>query len=259
MSLAAFVDINFADPVLSLDANQNGLVYGTALGRLVYFDFEASETLLLSERSEEPIRGVSIDEGGTIYAAVGDLKGMILSSYENHYAFQRDISHDQPHTPAFCTNTQVLMHLDSICLMHPESEQELITLVARPTASALYVTQLNSLRRIAYGSIKFTSFSVPFDYDSHRLLWLECMLDRSKALNLFSFSTERISVIMQIPRKTRITYAKLVESFIVFIEDGRAIKVLEIGSPTAPVILGHTVSDIMTSCCSLKAQTVKST
>lgn len=257
MSLIAFVDINFADPVLALDLNSQGLAYGTALGRLVYFDFETNETLLLSERSEEPIRGVSIDELGVIYVAVGDLKGMILSSSDNHYSFQRDVSHDQPHTPAFCTNTQVLMNEDSICLLHPESDQDLVTLIARPTASALHLTQLSSSIRSSYNSIKFTSLSVPFDFDGSRLLWLECNLDRSKSLNLFSFATERVSPTLHFSKKTRITYAKLIENYIVVIEDGRVLKLHEIGSPSAPKVIGRTATDIMTACCETKIQSVR--
>jgi hypothetical protein len=256
MSLSALVDINFADPVLSLDLNGSGLVYGTALGRIVYYDFETNESLLIAERSEEPIRGVSIDEQGTLYVAIGDLKGLIMSSPESQYSYQHDISHEQPHTPVFCTSTQVLMHRDSICLMHPESEQDLVTLVARPTVSALHITQLSTQRRNSYGTVKFTSLSVPFDFDGNRLLWLECQHDQSKSLNVFSFMTERFSPVMQVPGKTRITYAKLIEDYLVLIEDCRTVKAVQIGASSAPIVFGSTGSDIMAACCDQQIQLV---
>lgn len=57
MSLEAFIDIRFGDPVLALTLNAEGLAYGTALGRILYFNFLAREENVISEFSEEYIRG----------------------------------------------------------------------------------------------------------------------------------------------------------------------------------------------------------
>lgn len=73
MSLETFIDIRFADPVISLSMNQTGLVYGSALGRILYHNFNTHEETAITEFSEECIRGVSLTCDNSLYAAIGDL------------------------------------------------------------------------------------------------------------------------------------------------------------------------------------------
>jgi hypothetical protein len=50
---------------------------------------------------------------------------------------------------------------------------------------------------------------------------------------------------MQVPGKTRITYAKLIEEYLVCNEDSRTIKAIQIGASSAPIVFGSTARNIM--------------
>ena len=84
MSLEAFIDIRFGDPVFAMSMNTEGLAYGSALGRILYYSFDSREEVTVSEFSEEHIRGCYLSEDNTLYVAIGDLKGMIVFNPENH-------------------------------------------------------------------------------------------------------------------------------------------------------------------------------
>lgn len=40
VTLVDFLDIRFGDPVLSIDMCQNGMVFGTAMGRVCYYNLK---------------------------------------------------------------------------------------------------------------------------------------------------------------------------------------------------------------------------
>jgi hypothetical protein len=78
MSLKAFVDIRFGDPVTALSINSYAVAYGTTTGRLVHFNFEAQIEKVLDEISEEVIRGLWLTEENILYVTIGDLKCVII-------------------------------------------------------------------------------------------------------------------------------------------------------------------------------------
>ena len=57
MSLEAFIDIRFGDPVVSLSLNSDGLVYGSMMGRILYYNFSTREERVINELSDEFISG----------------------------------------------------------------------------------------------------------------------------------------------------------------------------------------------------------
>lgn len=82
MSLECFIDIRFGDPVFALTMNSTSLAYGSALGRILYYNFITSEENTVSEFSEEHIRGVFLNEDNVLFACIGDLKGIIIINPE---------------------------------------------------------------------------------------------------------------------------------------------------------------------------------
>ena len=57
MSLESFIDIRFGDPVISLSLNSEGLLYGSMMGRILYYQFSTTEERVINELSDEYISG----------------------------------------------------------------------------------------------------------------------------------------------------------------------------------------------------------
>ena len=50
--LVGFIDIRFADPVVSLSMTPDYLAYGTAMGRLLFYNIMTCREKVISETSE---------------------------------------------------------------------------------------------------------------------------------------------------------------------------------------------------------------
>lgn len=75
------LEIRFADPVTALDLSYRHIIYGTAMGRLVFYEMKEDKETVPLEYLQELIRGVSHSkDGAKIYISVGDVEGIIYYS-----------------------------------------------------------------------------------------------------------------------------------------------------------------------------------
>jgi hypothetical protein len=81
--LLGFVDIRFADPVVSLSMTTDYLAYGTAMGRLLFYNIVTCREKVIAETSEEGIYGIWINYDANIFAAIGDLRAIIVLNPEH--------------------------------------------------------------------------------------------------------------------------------------------------------------------------------
>lgn len=77
-TLEFVIETRFGDPVLCMDMMGSQLAYGSALGQIGYLHILNKDQILLTEMTEEAIRGIYINEESTIYATIGDLYILVL-------------------------------------------------------------------------------------------------------------------------------------------------------------------------------------
>ena len=249
MSLEAFIDIRFGDPVLSISLDFEGLLYGSMTGRLLYHNFATGDEKALREVSEECIRGVWLGPNRTVYAAVGDLSMMVYNNIQS--SAPQIFKYDRDHNPTVCPSTQVITFEDQSCLL--QLEQPLGTTSA---GSSSYVTGLllkNFCTNISTELIQMPlpQQCVPMDFDGQRLLLLEYTATGHRALYLFDFKTRLKSPVIGSLAKSQghLSFALLAGEKFVFVMERRKVMVKGLGSSDHPKVIGQTRNDIVA--CSL--------
>jgi hypothetical protein len=242
MSLEAFIDIRFADPVLSLTLTPDALAYGTALGRILYFNFNTKEEVTISEFSEECIRGIHLTEA-SLYVAVGDLKGLVVQNIDNTDRTMNFIAHDKEHSAQSCNNTQVLMHQDCICLF--SSGQKAQSLSSSAT-ELFHLSYLSSDVKLLYDGLALMPNSIPFDFDGRRILWLEIHNSSERLLKLYNLSCSTCDLMKVFNKKYGIiSQAKLLNDSIILVKNHRYVVILDISTGRDRHTLGQHKHDII--------------
>jgi hypothetical protein len=61
MNFQKLIETRFADPVTALDISARYICYGSAMGRIAFYNIKDDKDLALSDSQPELIRGVSIN------------------------------------------------------------------------------------------------------------------------------------------------------------------------------------------------------
>jgi hypothetical protein len=109
----------------------------------------------------------------------------------------------------------------------------------------LYTMNLASMNIITTPGVKFKPYSVMYDFDGYRLLWLESTASDTKTLKVTSIAPFHEESVLDISFRRRITNAKLFGEEIVFIRDFRHIFLVGISSRNVREELGVSESDIL--------------
>ena len=182
MSLEAFIDIRFGDPVVSLSLNSDGLVYGSMMGRILYYNFSTREERVINELSDEFISGAWLSHDNTLYAVIGDLKALIISNPDANRFHKRYLVFDKIHTSISCELSQIKMSQDIALLatLEPNSSSDSLT----HTISPIHIIELSTESQRSVEGIRFPSYSMMFDFDGNKLLWME-FTSNSRVLNIY--------------------------------------------------------------------------
>jgi hypothetical protein len=74
MKFLKLIQTRFADPVTALDLSTKYVCFGSAMGRIAFYDIKDNKELVLFDSQPELIRGISHNESGKkIYLSIGDL------------------------------------------------------------------------------------------------------------------------------------------------------------------------------------------
>lgn len=97
MSLAGFLDFRFGDPITSLSLNNDALVYGTIMGRILFYNIRTGLEKALAEACEAGVFGIWVDGDYSVYSAVGAVRVNIVtgSEYANHVT--SNVHLERPH------------------------------------------------------------------------------------------------------------------------------------------------------------------
>lgn len=68
------VETRFADPVTALDLSTRWVCYGSAMGRIAFYNLKDGREVALSDSQPELIRGITHSEKGEhIFISIGDI------------------------------------------------------------------------------------------------------------------------------------------------------------------------------------------
>ena len=80
LKLIAYIDIRFGEPITCINITNNNLIIGTIFGRVVSYDFKASNYYLINDTNTENITGI-YEDISKLYIVVGDEK---IVEYDNN-------------------------------------------------------------------------------------------------------------------------------------------------------------------------------
>lgn len=229
MSLEAYIDIRFGDPVLSLDMNYEGLVYGSMMGRILYYHFYSNNEVVINEFSDECVRGLWISYDNSIYAAIGDLKCLVISDAETGYPIKSIVNHQKLHSNQTCPHTQVMMHKDMILLFTLEHPNEKDLPMATSTNS-IYMTQVSTQIQTVLEAVKFPAYTMPYDFDGKRLIWMEWTDSNLPSLHLLELSNEPTHTPIELPanRNSRVGFVRYFNDKLVYVYNWTSVNLMDI-------------------------------
>lgn len=74
MKFEKLIDTRFADPITALDLSARYVGYGSAMGRIAFFDIKNDKDIALTDSQPELIRGISHSKKGDhIFVSIGDI------------------------------------------------------------------------------------------------------------------------------------------------------------------------------------------
>lgn len=194
------MEIRFADPVSSIKLTKNCVVIGTMMGRVFLYSFAHEKIYTLCELNSENISDIAYNEKeNNIYVGIGDeeIKVFNYDTLTNDKpdepintisVYNSDIEHTNN-----CENAFVLLSPESLFRVQlVQIDEGTLKIVKTETEYELKFFDEN--RNINNENIKktlpVTNYSVPFDFDGHRFLWVE-----------FLSSTNRNICVSEIPLK----------------------------------------------------------
>ena len=242
-----FIETRFGDPVLSIDISTELLVYGSALGQVGCYNFSSKEQFLLTEMAEESIKGIHISEDNLIYASVGDLYVMVLIRDDNKDWHMEGVCHQgREHTNLLCGYTQIMQHKTKVCLLVIEEDRDTLNSIRAEGKNKLIVTNSATGENEEFLNQVFPKYSVPFYFNSEKLLWLERDLSGQRALKLLTFNPLNTRTIKYLEKSFgSITCPYIVQENIIFVHNFRFIRTLDIATGEEMGIIGEHLSEIV--------------
>lgn len=242
-----FIETRFGDPVLSIDISPEILVYGSALGQVGCLNFVSKEQFLLTEMAEESIKGIHISEDNLIYASVGDLYVMVLIRDENRDWHMEGICHQgREHTNLLCGFTQILQHKTKVCLMVIEEDRETLNSIRAEGKSKLIVTNSATGEHEEFLNQIFPKYSVPFYFNSEKLLWMERDLNGQRALKILTFNPLEMKNVKYLNKAFgTITSPFIVQDCIIFVHNFNFIRCIDIATGEITKTIGSHNAEIL--------------
>ncbi|CAG9319303.1 unnamed protein product [Blepharisma stoltei] len=240
------IETRFGDPVFSMDIYGNQLVYGTALGQIGSFNIESFDLIMLTEMTEECVRGIFISDDHVIYAAVGDLYVLVLFKNENDEWGMDEIKYEgREHSSLLCTYSQIIQHKGKICIFVIDNDKEILSSIRSDGKSKVLIINAISNEHEEYQGICFPKSSIPLDFDGQRLLWIE-EFPRHRELKLTTFNPLSHYKCKHLDKHFgHLSQPFLLQDSMIFVHNYKEIKSMDLLSGEFTAIIGIHSEDIV--------------
>ena len=194
MSLLYTIDIRFADPISAIGMNDDYIVVGSLMGRIAMLSIkDEGKVSLLAELSTENISGIVFDEENTCTIAIGDeeIAKYLFDDRSNNHECQRFANYDNEKThKQSCEITYCLLSSSHLIMveLNQQSEDGNINIMSIP--NKVRIKNLMSQNMYEY-EVVMTNYSIPFDFDGVRFLWVEFLSDKERNICVFDFESTK--------------------------------------------------------------------
>lgn len=198
MSLFFTIDIRFADPISAIGMNDNFIIVGSMMGRIALLNLANKKCGLLSELSSENISGIVFEDTVSssltdiCYISIGDeevLRYKLDKEGNNHILnrsgnYDNDINHRNK-----CENIYCLLSKTSLLMIELNQQVDNGNININLLSNILKIK--NNQNDIIYDyEVSMTNYSIPFDYDGERFLWIEFLNEKERNICMFNFNTQ---------------------------------------------------------------------
>jgi len=222
------------------------VIYGTAMGRLVFYEIKDDKETVPLEYLQELIWGIShSSDGRKIYISVGDIEGIVYFAQDLTPELSVQLienADDQDHKHS-CERAFTLLSANmnlvlQIKLKHDEKEPPAGT-------KPLTLTDFNTQVIEKIGDFEFDFNSIPFDFDGSRFLWMDYESKHKRVIWMFEMETQTKKDVMKLAKKDGLIYfVKMKGDWLYYVHDNR--KLVKFNMTTGETIkLTKTANDII--------------
>ena len=217
-ALYAFIENRFGDPVTALKINEQNLIAGTTLGKIILFTLKSKTLSIISESNVESITGITFDGVANYLISIGDeevlgykTENLLSCPTVIHYKnYQNESEHIN-----YCDFAYTVLYnsvLFKIILQQPDETNLTIARVFASYEIKNFKTKINQT-----GEIEMTNYVIPFDFNLDKFLWIEFLTDVDRCICIYNFPSgyAEISSMWKFPLKKEfghISHAKLIKN-----------------------------------------------
>lgn len=188
-----YIKLRYADPICTMDLNDQALLYGTMIGTAVYYIISRDKLITLSETQDEHISGVSLKDD-KFFVSVGDEKVFLynISDSSNDIPNHNEMKNYESEADHLnkCDNCYTM--LNDIYLVRTfinfPSETKTPSESSPTDYSIKDLTNLTERR----GTITMSNYSVPFDFDGNNYIFVDFFDGDLRIFNIYNENEKRI-------------------------------------------------------------------
>jgi hypothetical protein len=233
MDFVSFREIRFADPVTAIKLSCSHLFYGTAMGRLVFYNIKDNSETVPLEYLQELIRGISHSKDGEkLYISVGDIEGIVYDAktLSPECTIQLIDQPDHEDHKLTCERSYTMLHENMNCILSIKLLNEKInteTGEAKPITIADFDTQIVDQK----GEFEFDNNSVPFDFDGSKLLWMNYETKKQRIVYVYDLKNDDKIELMDLKNSDGLVYhMKLFKNKVVYVRNTKEVMVCDMDS-----------------------------
>ena len=200
--LIGYIETRFGDPISSININSNFCIIGTMMGKLILYNINKRQSMMLIENSEEEILNINFSSNNNnysndFYCCIGDksiLKYSIkpyllnnnypivtLTSTINNYTDELSHLKDCDNAIVYCCK--------EIYFMVAIEQLKKKPMILNTTDSNYIVKNVENMETIEKGMIKTTNYIVPFDFNGKYFILLQFFTVTERMLCSFNVFT----------------------------------------------------------------------
>ena len=203
IQLVRYITIRYADPICAIDLTDKCLLYGTMLGTSACYLINQKKLITLSETQDEHISGVKIQENpnnpqdNKLFACVGD-EMVLIFDYSQIMDNYNDIPKHEEIKNYICENEHfqkcekcfTMLKNDYLVRTFIDFPQETKS-EATISDTRYSIKHINNLKGPEItGSIRMSNYSVPFDFDGKKYIFVEFIEEKKRWFKIYNIETK---------------------------------------------------------------------
>ena len=225
--------LRYSDPINSIALNDDYLLFGSMIGKVVLYNISAKKTRRIYEMTNESIMGCSLDakisNKKVFYISIGDESVVTLQEIENEnneLELQTYVINNydtQEHHINNCSQAYTMLWKNKaliIFLYHAKEHDEDISQYATSFYLLTYSIKNIQNELLEEGKITISNYAVPFDFRYNCFLFLEYIQKETRNLRIYYFKGKESNekLVMSLHKNFgHISFAKILNQNLILI------------------------------------------